>query len=246
MGLSAFNRARRSRLDVERLETERAMRDNANRQAAIRSQDKDNEADEKMLEKIRKAEIAASEEIGRKTEEGIKLGEEGGVQDLLLRQDHAAEIVGRSVEDAQTSTKTPLERLEARIPTSGTTANEALVEHTQVDKPGPSAELVEAARLETIPQEEREAAEKTVADQTAEREAAKDKTESELPATGQSAGAGTEASTSSATGTKKTTAKKATAKKTTAKKTTAKKTTAKETPVKKATARKSSPRQTKD
>lgn len=213
MGLSSFNRARRSRLDVERLEAERFDKDNKARWAATRAQDKDNVTDEKILEKISKAEHEASLEIGRKNEEGIRLGEEGGVQDLPLRQDHAAEIVGRSVEDAQSSSKTTVERLEARIPTGGATANEKLVEHTQVDKDGPTAELVEAARLETIPQAEREAAQtevtdqKTVADATAAREAEKAKTEAELPAAGTSAGAGKEASTSSAAD-KKTTPKK--------------------------------------
>lgn len=222
MGLSAFNRARRSRLEVERLESERFDKDNAARWAAIRAQDKDNLTDEKTLEKIRKAEHEASQEIGRKTEEGIEMGEKGGVQDLPLRQDHAAEIVGRSVEDAQETSKTAVERLEARIPTSGTTANEALVEHTQVDKESPSAELVEAARLEVIPQAEREAAKaeaeavaerdsaeerKTAAEGTAEREAAKAKTEAELPAAGKSAGVGKEPASSSASD-KKTPAKK--------------------------------------
>lgn len=205
MGLSSFNRARRARLEVERLETERFMEDNKRRQAAIRAQDKDNLIDEKTIEKIRKAELDAAQEIGRKTEEGIALGEKGGVRDLPLRQDHAAEIVGRSVEDPQSSTKTPIEHLEARIPTDGTTANEKLVEHTQVDKDGPSAELVEAARLESLPPEEREAAQrdaaderKTAAEATEERAAAKEKVEAQLPAAGDSAGAGKEKSTSSA------------------------------------------------
>lgn len=154
MGLAGFNRSRRSRLPVEEHEAERFKKDNAARWAAHHGTDTNRKQEEKDLDKGRALEAAAVAEIGEKAEAGIEQGERrGGIDDLFLRQDHAAEIAGRTLENNQ-EPKDPVERLRERIPTG--TANEEMVKHTQVDQPGPSAKLVEAVILESTPEADRE------------------------------------------------------------------------------------------
>jgi hypothetical protein len=157
MGLAGFNRMRRSRLPVEELETERFKKDNAARWARKRGQDDSNKQDPKVLDKIAEAETAAAEEIGRKVEEGIKMGEEGGVADLPLRRDHAAEIAGRTPQTDPREPMDPMDRLHERIPPKET-ANEKLAEHMSVNQPGPTIEQVKAAAVEMAPPNEKKSA----------------------------------------------------------------------------------------
>lgn len=202
MGLASFNRARRSRLEVEKFEAERFKKDNAARWGAHHGVDTDRKQEAKDLEKSRKLEHAASEEIGEKAEEGIRMGEkEGGIADLPLRQDHAAEIAGRTLENNQ-EPKDPVERVMERIPSG--TATEELVEHTQVDQPGPTTALLDAVAKENTPASERDPLDhdgdgkkggsvaaddlKTAAQIAAEKRSEAEKTEEKLPDASKSAG----------------------------------------------------------
>jgi len=210
MGLASFNRARRSRKEVEKLEAERFEQNNKARWAAHHAREKRPEADDKVVDKVRKAEQEASEEIGRKTVQGIEDGEKGGIIDGPLRRDHAAEIAGRAVEDAQGVPKKPTELIDERIPDS--TVNEKLADHTQVDREGPSAALVRDAQVEAAPEADKESVKKQLeADASRTEDIRKEavekrdariaeqaKQESELPAAGKSAGAGKTESSSSA------------------------------------------------
>lgn len=155
MGLSSFNRMRRSRLEVEELETERFKKDNAARWAAHHSKSKMRKNTEKEVEKIEKAELKAMEAVGRKVEQGIKEGEEG-TPDLPLRKDHAAEIVGRTLQhDPQGKPLDPIDRLHERVP-PGHTANEDIAGKMYVDVEGPTREEVMAVEDEMHTPEERE------------------------------------------------------------------------------------------
>lgn len=156
MGLSAFNRARRSRKEVEKFEAKRFEEDNKNRWEGnrLRNPVHDQERVAKDQERSRKLELQASAEIGKKTEEGIKMAEAGGLPDLPLRQDHAAEIAGRNLSGVQTPVP-PTERLDERVPAS--TANEQIVENMSVESKGPSKAKMEAVRKEFLTDPEREA-----------------------------------------------------------------------------------------
>lgn len=142
MGLSSFNRMRRERAAVEKIEAERFKIDNDARNAARLDKEKARSDASDLLEKAEAAEIAATEAIGEKNRQG----QESEVDDLPLRKDHAAEIAGRNVEGAQ-EPKDPVERVDERIP-QGETANEKLVEHMSVAGEGPTPELLEAAQKE--------------------------------------------------------------------------------------------------
>jgi hypothetical protein len=141
MGLSSFNRMRREKAEVEKMEAERFKAWNAQHNAS--RIDRDNLQKEMLehTEDLAKAEAEAAERIGEKNREGIKRGD-----DLPLRKDHAAEIAGRNLEGVDEPID-PVERIERRIP-QHETANEQLVEHMGVETEGPSAELVQAAAEE--------------------------------------------------------------------------------------------------
>lgn len=140
MGLSSFNRMRRERNEVEKLEAERFKIANEARHAARKARDEAREQTDAMIPDVRRAEAEAVERIGEKNVAGLTSN------DLPMRKDHAAEIAGRNLEDVQ-APKDPVERREERVP-SGGTANEELVEHMVVDQPGPSPEMVEEAQEE--------------------------------------------------------------------------------------------------
>ncbi|MGU3496356.1 hypothetical protein ACLBXM_20130 [Xanthobacteraceae bacterium A53D] len=142
MGLSSFNRMRRELAAVEKIEAERFKLDNEARHAARAERDEAREAGQDLAAQAERAEAEAVQAIGAKNEAGM----ETAVPDLPLRQDHAAEIAGRNLDDVQ-EPKDPVERIDERIP-QGETANEKLVEHMSASQPGPSAELVEAAQRE--------------------------------------------------------------------------------------------------
>lgn len=150
MGLAGFNRSRRSRVAVEQAEAKRFKEDNAARWAAIHGQDKKLKDIDAEAEAIRKLESKASDKIGAKAEAGL----ETDVADLPLRQDHAAEIAGRTIEDPQGKPVDPVQRVADRIPSG--TATEKLVEHMQVDQKGPTKAMVDAAVEEQTPVSERE------------------------------------------------------------------------------------------
>jgi hypothetical protein len=180
MGLSGFNRARRSRLEVEKFEAERFEKDNAARWAAHHALDDNDKQAEKDLAKSRKLEDEASALIGEKVVAGIEKADNGGIIDEDLRRDHAAEIAGRTLENNQ-EPKGAVERLEERIPTG--TANEELVPHTQVDQEGPSPELMKAATLENTPESDKESVARQIdADNKAAKDA-KDTLDAEIAAT---------------------------------------------------------------
>jgi hypothetical protein len=142
MGLSSFNRMRRERAAVEKIEAERFKIDNEARNAARLDKEKARSDATDLLEKAEAAEIAATEAIAEKN----RRGQQPGADDLPLRKDHAAEIAGRNIEGAQ-KPKDPVDRIDERIP-QGETANEKLVEHMSVAGEGPSPELLEAAQKE--------------------------------------------------------------------------------------------------
>lgn len=219
MGLSSFNRARRSMIGVNEIEVERFKEDNAKRWAAHRSLDKTQEEIDEDLETVREAEAKGVAIIGEKVVAGIKSGEEGGPIDLPLREDHAAEIAGRIVMNTQEPIDL-MDRLHERIPDG--TANEELVKYTSVEQEGPTPELVAAATVESTGQatatyeetkqvkaekaetlKTMKAEQKTAAEQQKARIAAEEKAQEGLPAAGNSAGAGKEPSSSSAGGTSK-------------------------------------------
>lgn len=147
MGLSSFNRMRRERNPVEKIEAERFKNWNEAHHKGRDVQADATEANDKLNAKAAKAEQEAVKAIGAKVEAGLTSGDKkGGVIDQPLREDHAAEIAGRNIEDVQ-EPKDPVARREERIPDG--TANEELVPHTQVDRPGPTAEMVDAALVES-------------------------------------------------------------------------------------------------
>lgn len=158
MGMSAFNRARRSRLDVEEEEAKRFEKWHKDHWGAERLTDKDPDKTDKEVEKIRKLEGAASDLIGEKARQGILEGERGGIIDRPLREDHAAEIAGRTQVDGQGEPTSPVDRVRQRI--ADGSANEELVSHTQVDQPGAPAELIRDATLEVTPPDDRAAKER--------------------------------------------------------------------------------------
>jgi hypothetical protein len=147
MGLAGFNRMRRERAPESKMEAERFDKWNQTRHANAKAARRADRENREALPAIREENLAASQRIGEKVLEGIREGEAGGVIDGPLRRDHAAEITGRNLHDVQ-KPKSPVQRVEDRIPTEKTVTEE-LVDHLQVDKDGPSAELVEAARVET-------------------------------------------------------------------------------------------------
>lgn len=157
MGLAAFNRMRRERKAVEMIEAERSEENlkYLHSRSALR-QEMHQQLKERVGE-IREAEAAASQRIGDKVligqgidpATGEKTGasdQPGFVVDEPLRRDHAAEIAGRNLQGVQED-KSPTQRLDERIP-SHETAAEQLVPHLTVSNPGPTPEMVEAARLE--------------------------------------------------------------------------------------------------
>lgn len=153
MGLASFNRARRERAAVEELEAARFKEWNERHNAARAVTDRMRGATEGDQEAVRDEELAAAQRIGEKAREGIRMGEEGGIIDLPLRRDHAAEIAGRTLENNQ-EPKDPVARVRERLAEGS--ATEQMVEHTQVDRPGPTPELVAAATLEQTPVQDRE------------------------------------------------------------------------------------------
>lgn len=167
MGLSSFNRQRRLKADVAKKEAERFEAWNEARHAA-RDHLTGHKADDHTAQlEARQLEADAVKAIGEANREGLDNG------DLPMRKEHAAEIAGRTVIDPQgEDAPSPTEKVDLRLPHG--TANEELVEHTDVRKDGPSAELVEAAQKEAgvLPDEER-----------AERERASDQTKPENVAT---------------------------------------------------------------
>jgi hypothetical protein len=148
MGLASFNRMRRERKPVERLEAERFAE--WNKRHNERRLDRDNTHvelnEDEIQETIREEESAAMGRIGDKVIAGIKEGEKkNGVIDKFLREDHAAEIAGRNLVDVD-QPKDPVARVDERVPDN--TANEKLVAHTSVNRKGPSKAMVEAAQRE--------------------------------------------------------------------------------------------------
>ena len=157
MGLSSFNRMRRSLLKSSEAETERFIENNKARWEAHHARAKvmGNTPPEK-LEELQKLDEEAVQEIGRKNIEGMKMGEEGKLPDLPLRADHAAEIAGRTPKTSHEEAISPMERLHERIPEG--TANEKLSwEFKGVDEDGPDPELIKAAQVETAAPEDKEA-----------------------------------------------------------------------------------------
>lgn len=147
MGLSSFNRMRRERNPVEKIEAERFKNWNEAHHKSRDTQSDATEVNDKLNAKAAKAEQSAVKAIGEKVEAGLTSGDKkGGVIDQPLREDHAAEIAGRNIEGVQ-EPKDPVARRDERIPDG--TANEKLVPHTQVDRPGPTAAMVEAAQVES-------------------------------------------------------------------------------------------------
>ena len=164
MGLSSFNRMRRERKAVEMIEAERSeanlkfLHGRSKERQEVHAQNKE------RVEEIREAETKASERIrvkallgqGIDPETGEQLAkmedvEGGGARtaftiDEPLRKDHAAEMAGRNLQGVQEA-KSPTQRLDERIPDGGTAAEE-LVPHLSVERDGPTAEMVEAARKE--------------------------------------------------------------------------------------------------
>lgn len=168
MGLASFNRMRRERAKVEKMEAQRFQRSHEARWGAFRARDDAHSEvnSEEIHDDLWEAEVKASERIGDKVRAGMKihdaLREEGfrlqrgedipaedRVQDVIdgpLRRDHAAEIAGRNLKDVS-QPKTELERIDERIP-QHKTANEELVNHTAASSPGPTPEMVAAAAEE--------------------------------------------------------------------------------------------------
>lgn len=143
MGLASFNRMRRQRNEVEKIEAERFKLSNEARQAGRQAQDMAHRENRDRVEEVREAETAAVEAIGEKNREGM----ETAIIDLPLREDHAAEIAGRNMPDMQSSDPIdPVELRNIRVPED--TANEKLASQMQVDTDGPSKELVNAAAKE--------------------------------------------------------------------------------------------------
>jgi hypothetical protein len=138
MGLSSFNRMRRERAKVEKIEAERFKADNEARHAARKMRD-GVKGDAELREKAAQAEHEAVEAIGEKNRAGLE------TNDLPLRQDHAAEIAGRNINGVQ-EPKDPVARIDERIPDN--TPNEKLVEHMSAEDEGPAPALVEAAQEE--------------------------------------------------------------------------------------------------
>lgn len=142
MGLSSFNRMRREKSHVEAIEAARFKIDNQARNQRRLDRDEAKEKTDALQEKAAEAEAAVVEAIGEKNLAGL----ETKVIDQPLRQDHAAEIAGRNLFDVQ-EPKDPLERVHERIQLEKT-ANEVLVERTQVEGPGPTPKMVAAAEKE--------------------------------------------------------------------------------------------------
>jgi hypothetical protein len=143
MGLSSFNRMRRSKVEVDKAEAERFKKWNETHNATRQARDETSgRAGNDRKEEIRQLEAEANKAIGEK----VIAGMESAVIDEPLRKDHAAEIAGRNLEGVQTP-KDPVERVEERIP-QHETANEQLVPHMQVNMPGPDLEQLNAAREE--------------------------------------------------------------------------------------------------
>jgi hypothetical protein len=146
MGLAAFNRMRRERAPVERMEAERFVRWRDERNQRLK-QGARQETEKEQLE-IWREEQAAMQRVGEKVRLGMAMAEEGApVTDEPLRRDHAAEIAGRNLKDVD-QPKDPLTRYDERVPPD-TTFNEELVPHMSVEHEGPSAEQVRAAEIET-------------------------------------------------------------------------------------------------
>lgn len=141
MGLASFNRMRRERLPVARIETQRFMAAHAADQG--RRQDRVGRHTElkASVADVRQAESDAMQRIGAKVEAGLDNN------DIPLRKDHAAEIEGRNVEGAQ-QPRNPMDRLNERVP-EGQTVNEQLVGTLNADGPGPNPALLQAAREAT-------------------------------------------------------------------------------------------------
>lgn len=142
MGLSSFNRMRREKSHVEVIEAERFKIDNEARNQRRVDRDEAKEKTDALQEKAAKAEAEAVAAIGEKNLAGM----ETKVIDQPLRQDHAAEIAGRNLFGVQ-EPKDPVARVHERIPLEKT-ANEVLVDHTQVDGAGPTAKMIAAAEKE--------------------------------------------------------------------------------------------------
>ena len=166
MSMSAFERRRVSLLPVMEFETKRSMANNEARWKAHHLREKISKTNRQDADESEKLEHAAMLVVGQKTEEGIKMGEEGGVVDLPLRKDHAASISGRAAKTSHEVDLTPMERLHERVP-SGETANSKLAEYMQSDQPGPPPELVREAAIEVAPLEEKEAVAKQFDDRIA-------------------------------------------------------------------------------
>lgn len=141
MSMSAFNRMRRERKPVEKIEAQRFKNWNAIHNGQALENDESREADAELVRQSDEEQAAAVVRIGEKVVQGMK----SKVIDEPLRRDHAAEISGRNLYNVQ-EPKDPVERIDERIPDS--TENEKLAAHTQVDQPGPSKRLLAAAREE--------------------------------------------------------------------------------------------------
>lgn len=164
MGMSFFNRMRRERKPVEMIEAERSEQNLKFLHGRSIDRQRVHAENKERVEEIREAEVEASERIRVKALIGQGIDPDTGEQrekmedveglgartaftiDEPLRKDHAAEIAGRNLQGVQ-EIKSPMQRLDERIP-SGETAAEALVPHLSVERDGPTAEMVEAARLE--------------------------------------------------------------------------------------------------
>lgn len=142
MGMSAFNRMRRERSSVEKVEAQRFKNWNEQRHAARDAREKMTAGNDKLAEKASKEEVRAVDAIGVKARIAI---ESDGKKDPL-RMDHAAEIAGRNLYDVD-QPKDPVARIDERVP-QHVTANEKLTEHTSVEGKGPTSKMVEAAQRE--------------------------------------------------------------------------------------------------
>jgi hypothetical protein len=142
MGLSAFNRMRREKAPVERMEAERFRADNEMRQRHRNESDGAYADRGEAQDAARAAEKDAVARIGEKMAEAMRLPP----VDDPLRRDHEAEIVGRNLQDVD-QPKDPVQRIDERIP-SGDGAAAALLPRTSVEREGPTVGHFAAAAAE--------------------------------------------------------------------------------------------------
>ena len=143
MGLASFNRSRRERAGVLKIEADRFEKDNKARWDAHNAHDHQPREDyDKETAKVWKEEVAANKRIGDKNQAFIDNPEKGDP----LKADHAAVMTGENVKGAQDD-RTIKERLAERIPESGTAA-EKLAPTTMVEGPVADPALIDKAREE--------------------------------------------------------------------------------------------------